>query len=64
MEKITVDKLIPKLIFGTYEEFCENIVVFLDKVSTLLLTCELLFTTFNISRILLCITLLFLLNIV
>ncbi|EFN85529.1 synembryn isoform X2 [Harpegnathos saltator] len=30
MEKTTADKLIPKLISGTYEEFCENIIVFLD----------------------------------
>lgn len=33
MEKVNTDELIPKLISGTYEEFCENIVVFLKLVS-------------------------------
>ncbi|XP_032671271.1 synembryn [Odontomachus brunneus] len=31
MEKIAANELIQKLISGTYEEFCENIVVFLDS---------------------------------
>jgi len=33
MEKINTDELITKLISGTYEEFCKNIVVFLEIVS-------------------------------
>lgn len=33
MEKINTDELIKKLISGSYEEFCKNIVVFLEVVS-------------------------------
>jgi len=33
MEKVNTDELISKLISGTYEEFCDSIVVFLEIVS-------------------------------
>lgn len=36
MEQVDLDEVISKLIAGTYEEFCENIVVLLKIVSTYL----------------------------
>lgn len=33
MDQANTEKLISKLISGTYEEFCKNIVVFLEIVS-------------------------------
>lgn len=47
MEKVNTDELISKLISGTYEEFCDSIVVFLEIVSISIRSCDIYEYTYD-----------------